>query len=79
MEESNFGTSSEGRSLDLHSLSNIRRNNINHLILPHIDINCIRNKFDQFVHGVKGKVDVLMISETKIDDSSPTMEFHIEG
>ena len=78
MEESDFGTSSVGKSVDLHSLSNIRKNNIN-LILAHININSIRNKFDQLVDYVKEKFDVLMISETKIDDSFPTMPFHIEG
>ena len=37
------------------------------------------NEFDQLVDGVKGKVDILMTSETKIDDSFPAMQFHIEG
>ena len=78
-EESDFGTSSVGKSLDLHGLSNIHKNNIKRLILTNININSIRNKFDQLVDGVKGKVDVLMISETKIDNSFPTMQFHIEG
>ena len=77
--KSDFGTSSVGKSLDLNSLSNIRKNNINRPIPAHIDINSIRNKFDQLVDDVKGKVDVFMISETKIDNSFPTMEFHIEG
>ena len=67
-----------GKSLDLHSLSNIRKNNINRLILAHININSKRKKFDQLVDGVKGKVDVLMISETKIDNSFPTMQLLIE-
>ena len=34
---------------------------------------------DQLVYGVKGKADVLMITETKLDDSFPTMQFNIEG
>ena len=79
LQESDFGTSNKGKSLDLHSLSNIRKNYINRLILAHININSIRNKFDQLLDGVKRKVDVLMVSETKIDDSFPTMQFHIEG
>ena len=51
----------------------------NRPILAHININSIRNKFDQLVDGAKGNVDILMISETKIHDSFPTMQFHIEG
>ena len=49
LEESNFGDFSEGRPLGFHSLSNIRRNNINRLILAHININSIRNKFAELV------------------------------
>ena len=56
LEESYFGTPAEGRSLDPHSLSNIRRNNINHLNLPHIGINCIRNKYDMLRMALKEKL-----------------------
>ena len=60
-------------------LNDLRRKTIGRLILAHININSIRYKFDQLVYGVKGKVDVLMITETKLDDSFPTMQFNIEG
>ena len=66
------------KSLDLHSLSNIRKSNINRFIRVHININSVRNKFDQLVDGFKGKINVLMISETQIDDSFPTMHFMLE-
>ena len=78
LEESDFGTFSTGKFSDLHSLSNIRKNNINRLILAHININSIRKKLDQLVDGIKGKVDVLMISETKTDNSFPAMQLLIE-
>ena len=60
-------------------LNNLRRKNKGRLILAHININSIRCKFDQLVYVVKGKVDVLMITETKLDDSFLTMQFNIEG
>ena len=60
-------------------MNDLRRKTIGRLILAHININSIRYKFDQLVYGVKGKVDVLMITETKLDDSFPTMQFNIEG
>ena len=66
------------KSLDLHSLSNIRKSNINCFIRVHININSVRNKFDQLVDGFKGKINVLMISETQIDYSFPTMHFMLE-
>ena len=31
------------------------------------------------MNGIKGNIDVLMISETKLDDSFPSMQFLIEG
>ena len=60
-------------------LSNLRQRNLNRLLLAHININSIRNKFDQLVSSIKNNIDILMISETKIDNSFPTMQFHIEG
>ena len=71
-------TSNEDICFDLY-LNNLRRRNIGRLILAHSNINSIRYKFDQLVYGVKGKADVLMITETKFDDSFPTMQFNIEG
>ena len=56
----------------------LRQKNLNRLLLAHININSIRNKFDQLVSSIKNNIDILMISETKIDNSFPTMQFHIE-
>ena len=44
-----------------------------------MNINSIRNKFDPLAKGIKGKVDVLMISETKIDETFPSRQFYTEG
>ena len=60
-------------------LSSLRRKNLNRVILAQLNINSIRNKFDLLAEGIKGKVDVLMISETKIDESFPSRQFFIEG
>ena len=49
------------------------------LILAYLNINSIRNKFDQLVNGIEGNIDVLMISETKLEDYFPSMQFLIEG
>ena len=53
--------------------------NLNKLISAHLKINSIRNKFEEFISQVKVTVDVLMISETKIDDSFPIANFLIDG
>ena len=52
---------------------------MNKLIFAHLNINSIRNKFGELISQVKGTVDVLMISETKIDDSFPIANFLIDG
>ena len=43
----------------------IRRENSNSLVFAQININSLRNKFELLVDLVKGKIDVLMISEKK--------------
>ena len=60
-------------------LSSLRRKNLNRVILAQLNINSIRNKFDLLAEGIKGKVDVLMISETKTDETFPSKQFYIEG
>ena len=49
------------------------------VILAHLNINSIRNKFDMLVDLIKGKVDILLISETKIDEIFLQSQFHIPG
>ena len=58
------------RIIDCKStLKIIRDGNLNKLISAHLNINSIKNKFEELISQVKGTVDVLMIFETKIDDS----------
>ena len=56
-------------------LKSIRQEHTNKLVFAHININSLRNKFELLVDQVKGNIDVLMISETKIDDSFPLRNF----
>ena len=54
-------------------------NNSDKLIFPHININSIRNRFEFLSTRVKGNIDVLMVSKTKIDNSFPVGNFVIDG
>ena len=56
-----------------------RRKNLSRIIFAHLNINSLRNKFDTLVHQIKGNVDVLVISETKLDESFPEWQFKIPG
>ena len=59
----------------LNVLTSLRKDNVDRLIFAHLDINSIRNKFDNLSQLMRGKIDVLLISETKIDDSFPKGQF----
>ena len=61
------------------SLKSVRRKNLSRIIFAHLNINFLRNKFDTLVHQIKGNVDVLVISETKLDESFPEGQFKIPG
>ena len=54
-------------------------NNVNRITIDHININSLRNKFDALTEISKNNIDILMISETKIDDSFPLDRFIIDG
>ena len=56
-----------------------RKGNLNRLVLAHININSIRNKFDTLVQQITNNIDILMISETKLDNSFPEGQFLIPG
>ena len=52
---------------------------MNKLIFGHLNINSLRNKFHLLNEEVNGSTDILMVSETKLDDSFPHGQFLIEG
>ena len=55
-----------------HSIPQIlRKDNLNKLIFAHLNINTIQNKFDFLADTIKDIVNVLMVSETKVDDTFP--------
>ena len=48
-------------------------------ILALLNINSIRNKLDGLKFDIDNKIDIFLISETKLDDSFPMAQFLIEG
>ena len=49
----------------------------NELVFGHLNTNSAHNKFELLSEQVK--IDVLIISETKVDDSFPIANFLIDG
>ena len=64
---------------DNTNLNFIRKGNFNRFALAHININSLRNKFDILVQQITNNVDILMISETKLDNSFPEGQLLIPG
>ena len=63
----------------IESLKAIRKRNLNRIVVAHLNINSLRNKFDYLIEQITGNIDILMISETKLDSSFPTGQFLING
>ena len=61
------------------ALNAIRKNNLNRLVFVHINIYSIRNKFDMPASQVEGNADVVMIWETKLDDTFSVDQFVFDG
>ena len=60
-------------------LRKIRVKNVGRLIIASLNINSIANKSDRLEEFVEENVDVLIILETKIDNTFPTAQFRING
>ena len=59
--------------------NNTTLKNPNRLILAQLNINSLRNKFDSLARMLHNNLEILLISETKIDSLFPTAQFQIEG
>ena len=60
-------------------LSKLREQNDDSVIVAYLNINFIYNKFEALKSLVENIIDVLVIAETKIDESFPSSQFLIEG
>ena len=49
------------------------------VITGHVNVNSMRDKFVAVEELIKGKIDIGLISETKIDKSFPNEQFKIKG
>ena len=49
------------------------------LIIAHMNMNSLRKKFELLAEFIRGKVDILMVSETKTDESLPLGQFKVNG
>ena len=81
-----FDVCDSDESLDAESatdckrfLKSLRTCNPDKFVFAHLNINSIRNKFEMLSDQIKGNIDVLLVSEIKIDDSFRIGSFLIDG
>ena len=61
------------------NLEDIRKKNLRNILTGQLNNNSLRNKFDLLAEQIKGIIDVLVISETKLDESFPVCQFRFPG
>ena len=61
------------------TLKNIRISFINQIIIDQLNINSIRNKFEALKYIVCGNLDILIVTESKLDSSFPVNQFSMDG
>ena len=59
------------------ALTEIRIKNPKQLIIAQLNMISLRHKFDQLKSLVQDKIDILVIIESKVDDTFPDSQFHI--
>ena len=57
----------------------LRKKKLNKLIIAYLNVNSLRNKLEFLKEQIQDNIDILMISETKIDASFPIGQFLLNG
>ena len=60
-------------------MEKLRLKNPKNIIFSYLNINSIRNKFQNMSSLISGNVDILIVAETKLDSFFPTTQFVIRG
>ena len=63
----------------LDNLRKLRLRDVNKLIIGNINKNFLPAKFDQVKEVILKNVNILVITETKLDDRFPLGQFYVEG
>ena len=63
----------------LSTIKNLRLSNVNRVVIGNLNINSLPNKFNQLKELVLKNVDILVLTETMLDDSFPNSQFLVDG
>ena len=61
------------------TLRNLKLKNVNKILIGHLNINSIRNKFSCFKYRIDENIDIILVSETKLNETFPVSQFLIQG
>ena len=56
-------------------MRNLKLNNPNKIVIGHLNINSIRNKFDSFKYFIDENIDIILLLDTKLNDTFPVNQF----
>ena len=57
----------------------MKENSPNKIIVGHLNINSLRNKFEALQFIINRNLDIILLSETKLDDSFPAAQFMLKN
>ena len=66
-------------SCNVSVLDKIKTKNINRSIISNLNINSLPSKFDKLKVLIQGKIDILIITETKLESNFSLEQFAISG
>ena len=53
--------------------------NPKNVLIDHLNVNSLRNKFDSIQLLIKEHIDICLLTETKLYNSFPNQQFHLNG
>ena len=63
----------------MNTLHEIKIKNANRLIIGHLNINFLQDKFELLEEIIKDEINIFLISEAKLDSSFLSVQFVIKG
>ena len=57
----------------------MKENSPNKIIVGHLNINTLRNKFEALQYIINRNLDIILLSETKLEDSFPSAQFMLKN
>ena len=57
----------------------MKENSPNKIIVGHLNINSLRNKFEALQFIINRNLDIILLSEIKLDDSFPSVQFILKN